>query len=335
MPKGKFPAFVLFLEIHPEKVDVNVHPRKTEVRFHSPSEIFQITKGTFISALSRNADVSGSISPNTNPESQRFFEKKSYSSPVGNANFRSLQICTHSSNSFPHSNSSHYSPSYQPNFSGNLFSEKLNSEENQEQDQEQNQEQNQEWVIIGQVRKSFIVREEKNGIRVIDQHAAHERVRYEVLLRDFRAKKISSQQLLTPIVFSVSASEKMLLLEESETLQDLGFEIEDFGGQEISVLAVPTGNAKLDIEKLFRNLLDDLDSFDPHFGENLSSFAEKMLSYTACRGAKKFGDSLEFAEMEQLLKDWDQCTHKDSCAHGRPVSTFYPFSEIENECGRY
>jgi len=328
MPKGKFPAFVLFIDIHPEKVDVNVHPRKTEVRFHSPSEIFQITKGSFISALSRqseNPEISGSfqISPNTSPVSQKFFEQKSYSSPEGNSHGCSLPTPKFPKNKYNSPNTS-YS---QTNFSENFFpASGVCNTPLREKD---------EWVLVGQARKSFIIREEKDGIRVIDQHAAHERVRYEQLLREFRARKILSQPLLTPVVFSVSASEKMLLLEETQTLQQMGFEIEDFGGQEISVSAVPTGNTKLDIEQLFRNLLDDLDSFDPAFGKNISSFSEKMLSYTACRGAKKFGDVLSSPEMEQLLHDWDKCTHKDSCAHGRPVSTFYPYKEIENECGRY
>ena len=320
MPKGKFPAFVLFFDVHPEKVDVNVHPRKTEVRFHSPSEIFQITKGSVISALSRE---NSGISPNMKPEISGF---------VGNANLRSLQNVVHSHGcALPSPKNTYFSPpSVQQNFTSHIpQNPEISGFSSDTFTPEQN------WTIIGQVRKSFIIREEELGIRVIDQHAAHERVRYEQLLRDFRAKKVTSQQLLTPIVFSVSVSEKMLLLEEAEILQNLGFEIEDFGGQEISVLAVPTGNATLDIEKLFRNLLDDLDSFDPIFGENLSSFAEKALSYTACRGAKKFGDVLSFPEMEQLMKDWDQCTHKDACAHGRPVSTFYPFTKMENECGRY
>ena len=325
MPKGKFPAFVLFIDIHPEKVDVNVHPRKTEVRFHSPSEIFQITKGAFISALSRQAqhsEISGishasHISPNTNPISQKFFEQKSQT-PVFSG------VCNTPLQKNKYSPNTSYS---QPNFSGNFFpASGVCNTSLQDED---------EWVVVGQARKSFIIREEKDGIRVIDQHAAHERVRYEQLLREFRARKIISQPLLSPVVFSVSASEKMLLLEETQTLQQMGFEIEDFGGQEISVSAVPTGNTKLDIEQLFRNLLDDLDSFDPAFGQNISSFSEKMLSYTACRGAKKFGDVLSSPEMEQLLHDWDKCTHKDSCAHGRPVSTFYPYKGIENECGRY
>ncbi len=330
MPRGKFPAFVLFLDIAPEKVDVNVHPRKTEVRFHSPSEIFQIVKGTFLSALSgKNAE----ISPNTRAESQQVFAQHSQDFQKFSGNFSAQKSFS--------GNASFSAPSLQQNFhlpkAGN-FPE--NSPRMHEDacpyafcDTPKNPEIS-DFHIVGQVRKSFIIREESDGIRVIDQHAAHERIRYEKLLRDFRAKKITSQPLLTPAVFSVSASEKNMLLEEKETITQLGFEIEDFGGQEISVSAVPTGNSKLEIEKLFRNLLDDLDSFDPLFKEHISSFGEKMLSYTACRGAIKFGDSLTLPEMEQLLEDWEQCTHKDACAHGRPVSTFFPYKTLENECGR-
>ncbi len=324
MPKGKFPAFILFLEILPEKVDVNVHPRKTEVRFHNPSEIFQFVKNTFLSALSLQ---NSQISPNANP---KYKEKNLENFPSSGVSFPQQNF---SSPLFSKNNTSFFSPSKNVSFPqkidffGNSLPRKNFSQEDISKISE--------YKIIGQVRNSFIIREEKDGIRVIDQHAAHERIRYEKLLREFRAKKIISQPLLTPVIFSISTSEKIFLQEESKTLKDLGFMVEDFGGQEVAVMAVPSGNTKLDIEKLFRNLLDDLDSFDPHFAEHISSFAEKMLSYTACRGAKKFGDILTMPEMEQLLTDWDNCTHKDACAHGRPVSTFYSYKSLENECGRW
>lgn len=330
MPKGKFPAFVLFLEIDPEKVDVNVHPRKTEVRFHSPSEIFQLVKNTFLSALSRQGD-SVKISPNTRPEVSSDTSLHTHS----RGSFSSSQDGFSQNNiSLPY-NSAPFASFFPSSATPQQIEFSEGSVEYLEQGGEMNtSEKKKKYIIRGQLRNSFILLEEEDGLRIVDQHAAHERVRYETLLREFRAKKVISQPLLTPEVFSLSVSEKTLLLEESSVLQDLGFEIHDFGGQEVAVMAVPTGNTNLDIEKLFRNLLDDLDSFDPHFAEHISSFTEKMLSYTACRGSKKFGDVLSLPEMEQLIVDWNACTHRDACAHGRPVSTFYPYSQMENECGR-
>jgi DNA mismatch repair protein MutL len=333
LPKGKFPAFVLFVDIAPEKVDVNVHPRKSEVRFQSPSEIFQIVKGTFLSALSKKGS---DISPNTSPAQNAFYTAQSNFSPenISSAVQRQSASFAHSSPTSstgffpaPSSTNTSVSPVFTPVQSSQ---ETFFSGEN-----ERNGEEDKKYRIIGQIRKSFVVVEEQDGVKIIDQHAAHERIRYEQLLRDFRAKTVVSQPLLAPVIFSISQSEKLLLLEEQESIADLGFEIEDFGGQDIAVLSVPSSKTPIDVEKLFRNLLDDFDTFDPSFGANISEFAEKMLSYTACRGAIKFGDELSMSEMEQLVEDWNKCTHSQACAHGRPVSTAFSYTSLENECGRY
>ncbi len=185
------------------------------------------------------------------------------------------------------------------------------------------------------MRKSFILVEEKNGLRVIDQHAAHERVRLEKLEQMQKEKKNISQPLLTPCVFSVSVSEKEMLMEEKKYLETSGFEIEDFGGNEIAIHAVPSGSEHINIEKLFSDLLADCDFFDSEFSDIHNSFSKRAMSYTACRGAKMFGDILSHQEMEALVSDWKKCKKMDSCAHGRPVSVFYPYKELENECARY
>ena len=126
-----------------------------------------------------------------------------------------------------------------------------------------------------------------------------------------------------------------MLLEEKKYLENSGFEIEDFGGNEISISAVPRGSEHINIEKLFSDLLADCDFFDSQYSHLHHSFTQKAMSYTACRGAKMFGDILSFPEMEALVSDWKKCKNPDSCAHGRPVSVFYPYKELENECGRY
>jgi DNA mismatch repair protein MutL len=338
MPKGKFPAGVIFLDLPPDLVDVNVHPRKTQVKFTNPSHIFQILKNTFVAALSNNTEkispnvinpsfrnLGGGIGGDKYPESSSHYAS---SSPTPSSSGGAIAQTRGSTWS-----STPTLPSYNHSVPQTLSFSNPESENGEMENVEANS--IRQKKIIGQARNSFIIVEEKDGIRIIDQHAAHERVRYEELLRNFRAKTPVSQPLLTPQIFSLSHSEKEKILDSSEDFSNLGFSIEDFGGQEIAVTAVPSGNENNDIEKIFRNLLDDLDTFDPSFGENINSIAEKIISYSACRGAKKFGDKLNMIEMERLLEDWENCSHPEACAHGRPVSTFYSFSDMENECGRY
>ncbi len=307
LPSGKHPVVVLSLTIPPDQVDVNVHPRKLEVKFSHPKEIFQIIKGSLEKGLSRtSASLGNSVVPKA--------VSPAYHLP------HVQKSTTFSNDSFPRVDHVPLKPisTRIPFFS-----------------MEEPHLESHSWKVIGQVRNSFIVVEESNGIRIIDQHAAHERVRYEQYQKALAQKTISSQLLLTPVVMSFSTSEKLQLLDNLPELEAFGFSIEDFGGNEVAVTAVPSGSEHIELEKLFSALLADLDFFDPAFGKALQGIGQRIISYAACRGAKKFGDRLSQSEMEALVEDWKQCDTPDACAHGRKVSSFFLFQEIENECGRY
>jgi len=317
LPRGKFPSFVLHITIRPDEVDVNVHPRKTQVKFINSSNVFKAVKQAFSTTLENTHATQNTIqhsdfsefTPTLSKQQQQISTR--FSVPTLSRN------TSHSSNysqspppAFPHI------PSIQTSFI------------------EHHEEITQDWKIIGQVRKSFIIVEEKTGMRIVDQHAAHERVRLEALTEKMNAKSIVSQPLLTPCVFSLSVSDKETLLEQTEYLQKIGFEIEDFGNSEVTISAVPAGSEHIDIAKLFQEVLDNCDFFEPGFSSITDSFAKKVLSYAACRGAKMFGDEMSHIEMEALIQDWKHCKMQHSCAHGRPVSIFHPFTEMEKKCGR-
>jgi len=300
LARGKFPAFVLHIHIKPDEVDVNVHPRKTQVKFVNSSNIFKAVKQAFSTAL-ENISETQSFIPTLSLKQQNISQR--FSVPDFNTNTKTSHV-----QSFPSF------PAFSPTF------QDFASEKN--------------WSIVGQIRKSFIIVEEIDGLRIVDQHAAHERVRLENLTEKAKNKEIISQPLLTPCVFSLSQSDKDLLLEQQEYLHDIGFEIEDFGNNEIAVSTVPEGSEKINIEKLFIEIFENCDFFEPEFSSITDSFAKKVLSYAACRGAKMFGDYMSHSEMEALIQDWKRCKNQHSCAHGRPVSIFYPFNEIEKKCGR-
>ncbi len=337
LPRGKFPSFILHITIRPDEVDVNVHPRKTQVKFLHTANIFKAIKQAFSTALS-NTHITQNR-PNISEVSEftpTLSEKQhNISSRFSIPNFPKNTQNTHTSRN-THFTTFPQHQSVQPSFIENTIfnTHNRNDDENEGEERERELENREDWKIIGQVRKSFIIVEEENGIRIVDQHAAHERVRLEMLTEKAEKKEIILQPLLTPCIFSLSQSDKELLLQQHKYLRDIGFEIEDFGNTEVAIQTVPAGSEHIDIAKLFQEILDNCDFFEPEFSSITDSFAKKVLSYAACRGAKMFGDYMSQSEMEALIRDWKKCKNLHSCAHGRPVSVFHPFNEIEKKCGR-
>jgi DNA mismatch repair protein MutL len=325
IPHGSYPIFVLFIQIDPSLVDVNVHPRKSEVKFVYPKEVFMTVKGAFETALKTSHSpeklpsfLNSSLKENAEMATSSFSGKKFLSPP-------SLSLPAFSR--LPYQKNI---PSSPPPLSFREFSKPKSEVQNSSLPSRDFTSRK----IIGQLRKSFILIEEEDGLLVVDQHAAHERVRYEWLIKAVREKKAKSQRLLLPVVFSISHSSKTLLEEYEEILVDLGFQVEPFGGSEIAIYAVPEGNKKFDIESLFRALLDDLESITPEEAKATKILAERIATFAACRGSIKFGDALSMPEMEALIDSLDKCNAFYSCAHGRPIAMKISFEEMEKMCGR-
>jgi DNA mismatch repair ATPase MutL len=190
------------------------------------------------------------------------------------------------------------------------------------------------YRIVGQIRNSFILIEDKDGLIIVDQHAAHERIRYEMLMNNLKTKTPQSQRLLMPQVLTVSPTEKQVLEANREIFEGLGFDIQEFSETEISLFAVPLGTEKADCRENIMNLLHDIGSYASEEGKSVKNAAEKIAIFAACRGAIKFGDALTFPEMEKLLTDLHSCDGMYACAHGRPVSMKILYHDMERECGR-
>lgn len=324
MPKGKYPCFILFINIRGDEVDINVHPRKTEVKFNNPANVFKIVKRSFQTALENKNTNSLTLSENNNI----YVEKPVVNSSIkvqDNSYYKTLST----NNNFPKNSFLNTPSSSKPFIPPPTLTHQQNFFSESESYKEENS-----FRVIGQLHNKFILIEEKNGLRIIDQHAAHERIRLEKLTKDLANKKIVKQPLLSPIVFSITMSEKNDLLSQKDYFDSVGFEIEDFGGREVAILSVPASSDKINLKQLFLDLLADSDFFTASFSDFHKSFEKKTISYIACRGSKKFGDKLSFEEMNALVKDWKNCKNPDACAHGRPVSIFHKTIDLENECGR-
>lgn len=305
----KFPWYVLDLQLDPTFVDVNVHPRKMEVKFVNTQEIYRIVFGAIQHAL-EHATLSpifggqASVSPSLG---------MGCSMPSQGTELPSFDL----GGDFGAAKEWGQSPvlggaKESGDTTAPLFEVK-----------------NMQLRPLAQVSNRYIVAESAEGLVLIDQHAAHERVRYERLLKaaSEATARALSQPLLTPLQLDLGVDSARLLREHASEFSALGYELEEFGGNTFLVRAVPAGLEKRDPERVLREVLDDVTN---EWKQNhVKNVREVLATVTACRGAIKFGDPLTMLEMEALLKDMavtPNCTH---CPHGRPALFTWTHEKLE------
>ncbi len=183
-----------------------------------------------------------------------------------------------------------------------------------------------DYRIVGQVFDTFWIIEYKDKLMVMDQHAAHEKVKYEKLMSKIRAKEILSQSLNPPIVLTLSPTEHTLIAEYRENFENAGFDIEDFGGMDISIRAIPLDLFGKEPKELFLEILDEL-SFGKIKG--VPEVINEKIASMACKAAVKGNNSMSFKEVEVLLSELMELENPYNCPHGRP--TIFTMSKYEME----
>ncbi|MDR7599647.1 MAG: DNA mismatch repair protein MutL, partial [Armatimonadota bacterium] len=180
--------------------------------------------------------------------------------------------------------------------------------------------------LLGQLASTYLLAESAEGLVVVDQHAAHERVLYERLLRD-RARGAHGQLLAAPVTVDLSPSEMALLPEVSPVLRELGLEVEPFGGSTVLVRSVPVISGRLPPEAVLRACLrEGLWDGAPTAGQRA---VERAASVVACHSAVRAGDALSAEEMRALLEDLERCDDPYTCFHGRPTLVVVPLDALE------
>ena len=299
------PAFVLFLQIDPAAVDVNVHPAKHEVRFRDTGAVHRFVAHTITQALSGTAGThqvsqSDTQALYTNPSPT--YASSTQWNPGAQA---ALTLREPTSNSFERSQD--WKPLYQPLVDNN-----------------------QAWPLgraLAQVHGIYILSQTTSGLALIDMHAAHERVVYEQLKTAIDAQTLPQQTLLVPVVFRVTDKELALVEECAEQLTALGFEMAPAGPQAMTLRSVPAMLARGDLEALARGVLRDIEQIGA--SRLLTEQRNTLLATMACHGAVRANRQLTLEEMNALLRQMEQTERADQCNHGRPTWVHWNVTDLD------
>jgi DNA mismatch repair protein MutL len=180
---------------------------------------------------------------------------------------------------------------------------------------------------LGQIRESFILAVNHEGLWIVDQHVAHERVLFEKILKQRAAQKVESQRLLMPLLLELTPAQQAVFTEISEELNQNGFETEPFGARSIAVKVAPAGIAAPQIEKMLHELLEQLAHEDQNL--NLEKIRARIAASIACHAAIKVNMPLEQNKMEWLLAELSKTECPIACPHGRPIVLRYSLKDIQ------
>jgi DNA mismatch repair protein MutL len=328
LERGRYPILVLSLDLPPEDVDVNVHPAKAEVRFRDAGLIRSLIVSSIRAALQQqnsltaNTDLAGDMirrmTPPSAPVLSGYSQRPSYALPrSGNASYAALAESSFAS----------YQPAFAPEPSARFD---LPPETTPQQEQE-------ESFPLGaaraQIHENYIIAQTKDGMVMVDQHAAHERLTYERFKQQMMDGGIEIQGLLTPDIISLDDTEIDLLMEYRDVLAQSGLEIERFGIGAIAVRSVPALLAgKIDAAQLIRDLVDELKEQGTLQG--LEERINHVLATMACHGSVRSGRRLTVPEMNALLRQMESNPLSGQCNHGRPTFITLSLSDIEKLFGR-
>jgi len=305
---GRHPAYVLFLTLPFDKVDVNVHPAKYEVRFADSRWVYDFIRRSVRDVVARpitQADTG--LSTNSAQVIVAESPRHSYSSSPNFTSGPTVQL------------SQAFFAFQQPRDATDLA---LNTALIHDDATELPSPRTDGQVPpLGfakmQLQGIYILAENQQGLVVVDMHAAHERIVYERMKTQWQNQRLISQPLLVPISLAVDPLEMRVWESHQAWLGKLGFEIEPFGPQQLKVNAVPTLLAKADIAQLIKDVLIDCQQNDQ--SDRIELQINELLSTMACHGSVRANRQLSLTEMNQLLRDMEQTPASSQCNHGRPT----------------
>ncbi len=321
LAKNKYPLVVLYLTYPADLVDVNVHPTKAEVRFRNPGLIRALIVKSIHEGLQREGHRSApAIS------SQLLGKARS-----GLGNYQQGQVTTENRTISVQGEASENDgmntlgefPPWLENALPSIASSSVESENDYRYPL---------GAAIVQFHKKFIVSQTPNGIIVVDQHAAHERLVYEKLKKQFAEKRSESKKLLVPEIIEFATSEVELITEIKEELAQLGLVVEEFGQGAICVREIPSLLGNPDVKSLLQDILEGL--IEGNSTNIVEQKINEVISRMSCHGSIRAGRTLTVPEMNELLREMENTPHSGQCNHGRPTYIEMKLADIERLFGR-
>ena len=309
---GRHPAAALFISCAPGLVDVNVHPAKSEVRFREPG----IVRGLIVSAL-RHALVDAGHRASTTVAGATLGAFR-----PENPGARVYQMDRPSQGALARSHDAQA-----PGFAETPVSGRVEPIGDAEDAQE-----NPLGAARTQLHENYIIAQTRDGMVIVDQHAAHERLVYEKLKAQMAENGVAGQALLIPEIIELSATEAARLLEFSDELARLGLVIEPFGAGTVAVRETPAILGATDARALLLDVLDEL--ADQAESRSVQERIEAVLSRVACHGSIRSGRRMQADEMNALLRQMEATPHSGQCNHGRPTYVELKLADIERLFGR-
>ena len=316
--KERSPEVHLFVQIPPDRVDVNVHPTKAEVRFLEQSLVHEVLRRALGDALGQGPAPELQFTP----FAARPGEPRPMSIP-------GVLAGATVGNRWDSPSSSQYPVSY-PSAAGAAWSERSTSAEVQAAPQ--GAADIRPMIPLGQFRDTFIIAIDDEGVAIIDQHVAHERVLFERVMETLTAGRLESQRLLTPILIEMSQAERQALAQHTATLERFGLEIEEFGGDSLRLSAVPAILEPAECEAAVRALAGDLEGLDA--GSGVQEALRRIAATMACHAAVKANYPLTMEKMRFILEELRRTAYSSVCPHGRPVVLRMSRREIEKNFQR-
>ncbi len=332
--KERSPEVHLFLEVPPDQVDVNVHPTKAEVRFKEQSMVHQMVRYALGDALGKGPAPELTLRPSDvlpgrpmQPSIPGALHGGSFPSrwaPPEQA-WRSGQASSFQS---PATTSSPVSPSSLDSPVSPVSPASLDSPDSSVSPAPAVR----PMIALGQFRDTFIIAMDDEGLCIIDQHVAHERVLFERIMEKLTTESLESQRLLIPVVLEFPPAERAALVSKAAALSRFGFELEEFGGDSIKVTAMPSLLPPDECDAALRALADDLEGLDR--GLRIEDALKQIAATTACHAAVKAHYPLTLEKMHHILEELRATAYSTVCPHGRPVMLRITRREIEKNFDR-
>lgn len=345
IPINKYPIYFVNISVDPAKVDVNIHPSKLEVKFDQEEEILN-ELSDFVRGILLKSSLVGRYKDNSrgkdlyNKNSFAGFNSFSYSPQEVENNLTSTAIREDVSNSCSNQNTNE-SPRVQAdmiqtpirlsdiNNGGIQDKKEVDSKMEYQQSSfiEESPDRNPDFIglkFIGIIFDTYIIFSKNDDMIMLDQHAAHERIRFEMYMSKYKANDISVQMLIDPIIMDLDANDMDTVRKNIDVFSSFGFLVEEFGHRSISIRGLPNTFGEPESKRFIYELIDGLGKIDNIYDTKYDEIAE-----IACKSAIKGNDKISIEEAKHLIGQLEECSNPYTCPHGRPTMVKMTRYEIE------